>query len=63
MNVERIRKMLKLTQKRFAEEIGVSPITVCRWERKQRKVSNLAIERIKDLIRRKGFERQIQHLK
>lgn len=34
INVKRIRAQLGLTQRAFANEIGVSQAEICRWERK-----------------------------
>ncbi len=37
--LRRIRRELSLTQAELAEEIGVAPNTVARWERDERSIS------------------------
>ena len=37
-----LRKRKKLSQKELADLLGVAPITVSRWERKEQKPSHLA---------------------
>lgn len=42
IDIKKLRKLLKLTQKELAEKLGVDVITVSRWEREESKPSNLA---------------------
>ena len=47
--IRRLRRNLKLTQKQFADKIGVTKTTVGRWEIDMVKPSPLAIARIKEI--------------
>jgi transcriptional regulator with XRE-family HTH domain len=40
--VRRVRKQLGLTQRAFAERVGVNPNTVARWERDELTVGSTA---------------------
>jgi len=40
--VRRVRKQLGLTQRAFAEHVGVNPNTVARWERGELNVGSTA---------------------
>ena len=40
--VRRVRKQLGLTQRAFAERVGVNPNTVARWERNEVTVGSTA---------------------
>ena len=51
MNIKQIRKRLGLTQEQFARELGVSFITVNRWENGHAKPSPLARRCIELLIK------------
>lgn len=54
LDVKGIRKELGMTQKVFAEELGVDEITVSRWERGERRPSRLALRSIERLRRKVG---------
>ena len=47
-----IRRGLKLTQRAFAKALGVSFVTVARWETDKVKASPLAVMRIRELQKR-----------
>jgi len=40
--VQRVRRLLSLTQRVFAERVGVTPNTVARWERDELTVGSTA---------------------
>ena len=42
MEIKTLRKKLKMTQEEFARELGVSSMTVKRWESKTARPSQLA---------------------
>ena len=50
-DIKKIRKKLKLTQKQFAEKIGVAFSTVNRWERNHFRPSKLALKEIGELLK------------
>lgn len=52
LDIKIIRKKLKLTQKEFAEKIGVDFCTVNRWERGHCKPSQLALKEISSLFKK-----------
>ncbi len=55
--LKRIRRRLKVTQVGFAEQIGVAPNTVARWERDERAITEPLARLIRLLAgqsRRKG---------
>ena len=47
--VRRLRRGLRLTQERFAERLGVSVITIHRWETGQSRPRQLALRRLEEL--------------
>ena len=49
VQIRRIRKGLGLTQSQFAERLGVTPITVHRWESGQSRPQRLAKNRLREL--------------
>ncbi len=49
LGVRRIRKGLGLTQNQFADRLGVTPITVHRWETGQSRPQRLAQNRLREL--------------
>ena len=49
--LQRLRKLLRLTQKGLAEKIGVAPNTVARWERDERQIST-PVERFLLLLKK-----------
>lgn len=54
-DIIRMRQMLGLTQASFAKKLGVSYVTVNRWENGHVKPSPLAIEKLKKLAMKTGF--------
>jgi len=42
IDIKKLRRELKITQRDLAEKLGVDVITVSRWERKETRPSNLA---------------------
>jgi len=48
-NIRRIRRRLELTQAQFAERLGVTPVTVHRWESGQSRPQRIAAERLRGL--------------
>ena len=54
VDIQTIRKSLKLTQAELAEKLGVDVITVSRWERKKTKPSNLAKRQLRRLEVKNG---------
>ena len=50
VDVRRIRKRLGLTQSQFADRLGVTPITVHRWESGQSRPQRLATNRLRELV-------------
>lgn len=50
MEVKQARSMLGLSQRAFAKEIGVSYVTVARWETDRFKPSKLAVRNIEILL-------------
>ena len=49
-NVKELRRRLGITQKRFAEELGVTLATVGRWECGLREPSSLAVRAVELLV-------------
>ena len=47
--IRSLRRALNLTQDAFAKKLGVSQVTVARWEIEQTKPSPLAVARIEEL--------------
>ena len=54
--VKRVREMRQLTQRRFADLVGVSFATVNRWENGHSRPTNLAWLRVLDLERATGAD-------
>ena len=52
--VKEIRDALGLTQEEFAHDLGVSSITVSRWERGKVVPSRLAVRQLAEFARRAG---------
>lgn len=50
-----VREDLLMTQEEIANELGVSSITVCRWETGKTKPSIKAKKAFRDLCERKGL--------
>ena len=50
------RESLLLTQEELATELGVTPITVCRWETGKVEPSIKAKKAFRDLCERKGLK-------
>jgi len=55
MEIRELRKGLGLTQDAFARKIGVSTMTIKRWEAKTCKPSPLALQQIKRLQQAEGI--------
>ena len=49
--IKKIRAKLFLTQKEFAERLGVDQVTVNRWENGKRRPSKLAVRQLERLSR------------
>lgn len=56
-NIRALRKTLRLTQAQFAEVLGVSYVTVNRWENGHIKPSHLAIEKLRNISEARTCER------
>lgn len=52
--IREIRLANNLTQEQFASQLGVTCITINRWENGRSKPSPLAIEKIKQLLEQMG---------
>lgn len=52
--VKAVRRRLELSQRDFAKRLGVSFVTVARWETDQVRPSPLAVGRIKELAAKNG---------
>jgi len=50
-DVKELRKRLGMTQKQFAEAVGVHVVTIIRWEKGSFNPSGLALEKIKQLAK------------
>lgn len=50
------RESLLLTQEELAAELGVTPITVCRWETGKVEPSIKAKKAFRDMCERKGLQ-------
>lgn len=53
-DLKEARKKLLLTQKEFAELLGVSTQTVSKWERNQRKPRETVFKLMQNLVKTKG---------
>lgn len=53
--IKAVRESLLVTQEELAAELGVTPITVCRWETGKVEPSMKAKKAIRDLCERKGL--------
>lgn len=53
--IKAVRESLLVTQEELAVELGVTPITVCRWETGKVEPSIKAKKSIRDLCERKGL--------
>ena len=58
LDIKIIRRKLKLTQKEYAEKIGVDFCTVNRWERGHCKPSQLALKEISNLFKKYKTEKE-----
>ena len=54
--IKAIRKYLKMTQAKFASRLGVSLVTLNRWENKHFRPSPMADKLIKEYATRKGID-------
>jgi putative transcriptional regulator len=52
LDIKSLRKSLGLTQEQLANALGVSWITVNRWERNKSRPSPLALEKLENFIAR-----------
>ena len=57
-NIKELRRQLRLTQKRLAEELGVTLATVGRWECGLREPSPLAVRAMELLLEVEQLKRQ-----
>ena len=55
------RETLLMTQEELALELGVTPITVCRWETRKVEPSIKAKKAFRDLCERKGLSFDENH--
>ena len=53
--IKAVRESLLVTQEELAVELGVTPITVCRWETGKTEPSIKAKKAFRDLCERKGL--------
>jgi conserved domain protein len=53
--IKSARENLLMTQEEIATELGVTPITVCRWETGKTEPSIKAKKAFRDLCERKGL--------
>lgn len=51
MNVKELRKKIGLTQEAFAQQLGISVMTVRRWEKGKTKPSRMAQRLLEELER------------
>ena len=58
-NIKELRRQLRLTQKRLAEELGVTLATVGRWECGLREPSPLAVRAMELLLELEQLTRQL----
>ena len=57
-DIKRVRKTLRLTQKKFAELVGVSKATMERWETKEDKITGPVVLLLKILEDHPGMLRK-----
>ena len=62
-NIKELRRQLRLTQKRLAEELGVTLATVGRWECGLREPSPLAVRAMELLLEVEQLTRQLSEEK
>ncbi len=62
-NIKELRRQLRLTQKRLAEELGVTLATVGRWECGLREPSPLAVRAMELLLEVERLKRQRSEVK
>lgn len=53
--IKAVRESLLVTQEELANELGVTPITICRWETGKVEPSIKAKKAFRDLCERKGL--------
>lgn len=58
MDIRKLRKKLGLTQVEFAERLGVSSMTVKRWEAGTARPSQLAIRQLNRLVKKAEKKKQ-----
>jgi len=51
-DIKALRKKLDITQKELAARIGVDTLTIGRWERGERRPSQLAVRQLNRLVKR-----------
>lgn len=56
MDIKKIRNTIGMTLQEFGTEIGVSFYTVHRWEKGTHQPSPLAMQRVKKLLKKRGFK-------
>ena len=59
-DIKRVRKTLQLTQKKFAELLGVSKATMERWETKEDKITGPVVLLLKILENHPEYVMKIQ---
>ena len=60
-NLKKYRQLAGMTQEELALELGVTPITVCRWETGKVEPSIKAKKAFRDLCERKGLSFDENH--
>lgn len=53
--IKAVRESLLVTQEELAKELGVTPITICRWETGKVEPSIKAKKAFRDLCEKKGL--------
>lgn len=54
MDIKDLRRKLKLTQEELAQKLGVSVMTIRRWESNKNKPSRLALRQLEQLTKEVG---------
>lgn len=54
--IKNIRRYLGMTQEKFAQYMDISAATVNRWETGKFKPSNLAVDKIKTLLKKAAYK-------